>query len=184
MTHSIESLADQVPEPWGARLEIMLRELGGMIWIQRYRDRIAAADHLGAVPYLATAQRTPTSLRGGLRRLPLGRICLVVALSRHAIPPRHRGTRGSASIVESGRHSRSDGRTSCAAYHFPSNSWWAALLPIRGELIDLVLVFFWNFSRSRKATGIDDSAIDFGFTDLDSGCATQDQTPITSNATG
>jgi hypothetical protein len=34
MTHSIESLADQVPEPWGARLEIILRELGGMIWIQ------------------------------------------------------------------------------------------------------------------------------------------------------
>jgi hypothetical protein len=34
MTHSIESLADQVPEPRGARLEIMLRELGGMIWIQ------------------------------------------------------------------------------------------------------------------------------------------------------
>ena len=29
MTHSIESIADQVPEPWGARLEIMLRELGG-----------------------------------------------------------------------------------------------------------------------------------------------------------
>ncbi|MDR3486417.1 MAG: hypothetical protein P4M05_16100 [Bradyrhizobium sp.] len=34
MSHSIESLADQVPEPWGARLEIMLRELGGYIWIQ------------------------------------------------------------------------------------------------------------------------------------------------------
>jgi hypothetical protein len=34
MTHVIESLADQVPEPWGARLEVMLRELGGMIWIQ------------------------------------------------------------------------------------------------------------------------------------------------------
>jgi hypothetical protein len=34
ITHSIESFADQVPEPWGARLEIMLRELGGMIWIQ------------------------------------------------------------------------------------------------------------------------------------------------------
>jgi hypothetical protein len=34
MTHAIESVADQVPEPWGARLEIMLRELGGMIWIQ------------------------------------------------------------------------------------------------------------------------------------------------------
>jgi hypothetical protein len=34
MTHAIESLADQVPEPWGARLEIILQELGGMIWIQ------------------------------------------------------------------------------------------------------------------------------------------------------
>jgi hypothetical protein len=34
MTHLIETLADQVPEPWGARLEIILRELGGMIWIQ------------------------------------------------------------------------------------------------------------------------------------------------------
>jgi len=34
MTHVIESVADQVPEPWGARLEVMLRELGGMIWIQ------------------------------------------------------------------------------------------------------------------------------------------------------
>lgn len=34
MTHSIESIADQVPEPWGARIEIMLRELGGYVWIQ------------------------------------------------------------------------------------------------------------------------------------------------------
>lgn len=34
MTSAIESVADQVPEPWGARLEIMLRELGGVIWIQ------------------------------------------------------------------------------------------------------------------------------------------------------
>ena len=34
MTHSIETIADQVPEPWGARLEIMLRELGGIIWLQ------------------------------------------------------------------------------------------------------------------------------------------------------
>jgi hypothetical protein len=34
MTHSIEAVADQVPEPWGARLEIMLRELGGIIWLQ------------------------------------------------------------------------------------------------------------------------------------------------------
>lgn len=34
MTNAIEQLADQIPEPWGARIEIMLRELGGMIWIQ------------------------------------------------------------------------------------------------------------------------------------------------------
>jgi hypothetical protein len=34
----------------------------------RLCDRLAAADHLGAIPYLATAQRTPTSLPGGLTR--------------------------------------------------------------------------------------------------------------------
>jgi hypothetical protein len=34
LTHSIETVADQIPEPWGARIEVMLRELGGMIWIQ------------------------------------------------------------------------------------------------------------------------------------------------------
>lgn len=34
LTHSIETVADQIPEPWGARIEVILRELGGMIWIQ------------------------------------------------------------------------------------------------------------------------------------------------------
>jgi hypothetical protein len=34
LTHAVESLADQVPEPWGSRVEIMLRELGGIIWVQ------------------------------------------------------------------------------------------------------------------------------------------------------
>ena len=34
LINSIETIADQVPEPWVARLEIMLRELGGVIWIQ------------------------------------------------------------------------------------------------------------------------------------------------------
>jgi hypothetical protein len=34
MTHSIEALADQVPEPWGSRFEVMLKEIGGVIWIQ------------------------------------------------------------------------------------------------------------------------------------------------------
>ena len=34
MTHLIETLADLVPEPWGSRLEVMLKEIGGVIWIQ------------------------------------------------------------------------------------------------------------------------------------------------------
>ncbi len=34
MTHAIETVADQVREQWGARIEVMLRELGGVIWIQ------------------------------------------------------------------------------------------------------------------------------------------------------
>jgi len=34
MTHAIETLADQAPDPWGAPIEVMLRELGGIIWIQ------------------------------------------------------------------------------------------------------------------------------------------------------
>jgi threonine/homoserine/homoserine lactone efflux protein len=34
MTHSIEALADMVPEPWGSRFEVMLKEIGGVIWIQ------------------------------------------------------------------------------------------------------------------------------------------------------
>jgi hypothetical protein len=34
LTHSIETVADQIPQPWGGRIEVMLRELGGMIWIQ------------------------------------------------------------------------------------------------------------------------------------------------------
>ena len=34
LTHAIETFADQVPEPSGSRVEIMLRELGGIIWVQ------------------------------------------------------------------------------------------------------------------------------------------------------
>jgi hypothetical protein len=37
MTRSIEYVADQIPDPWGARLEVMLREIGGVIWIQMPR---------------------------------------------------------------------------------------------------------------------------------------------------
>jgi hypothetical protein len=34
MTAFIETIADQLPEPWASRLEVALRELGGIIWIQ------------------------------------------------------------------------------------------------------------------------------------------------------
>jgi hypothetical protein len=34
LTHAIETVADQVPEPWGSRAEVILRELGGIIWVQ------------------------------------------------------------------------------------------------------------------------------------------------------
>jgi hypothetical protein len=34
VTHLIEGFADLVPQPWGARLEVMLKEIGGVIWVQ------------------------------------------------------------------------------------------------------------------------------------------------------
>ncbi len=33
MTHSIEALADLLPEPWGSRFEVTLKEIGGVIQI-------------------------------------------------------------------------------------------------------------------------------------------------------
>jgi hypothetical protein len=78
MTYSIESLADQLPESWGARLEIMLRQLGEMIWIQ-IASAIVLLRHLVAIPYLATAQRTPTSLPDGLTNPP----SLLLSLKRY-----------------------------------------------------------------------------------------------------
>jgi hypothetical protein len=33
-THGIEAVGDALPSPWGDRVEIVLRELGGFIWIQ------------------------------------------------------------------------------------------------------------------------------------------------------
>ena len=33
-THGIEAVDDALPSPWGDRIEIVLRELGGFIWIQ------------------------------------------------------------------------------------------------------------------------------------------------------
>ena len=34
ITHAIESAADAIPYPWGDRIEIALRELGGFVWFQ------------------------------------------------------------------------------------------------------------------------------------------------------
>jgi hypothetical protein len=34
ITHSIETVADAIRYPWGDRIEIALRELGGFIWFQ------------------------------------------------------------------------------------------------------------------------------------------------------
>ena len=33
-THAIESVGDALPSYWGAQAEIVLRELGGFLWIQ------------------------------------------------------------------------------------------------------------------------------------------------------
>jgi hypothetical protein len=33
-THGIEAIGDSLPYPWGDRVEIVLRELGGIIWLQ------------------------------------------------------------------------------------------------------------------------------------------------------
>jgi len=34
LTHDIAAVGDALPSPWGDRIEIVLRELGGFIWIQ------------------------------------------------------------------------------------------------------------------------------------------------------
>ena len=33
-THGIEFVGDSLPSPWGDRVEVVLRELGGLIWFQ------------------------------------------------------------------------------------------------------------------------------------------------------
>jgi hypothetical protein len=66
MTHSIESLADQVPEPWGRTAGDNVAGVGrNDLDSDSFCNRLTAADHLGAIPYLATAQRTPSSLPDG-----------------------------------------------------------------------------------------------------------------------
>jgi hypothetical protein len=69
MTHSIESLADQMPEPWGARLEIMLRELGGYIWIQ-IATAIVLVRLIAWVPYHLWRLLRNNRMRHRTRRTP------------------------------------------------------------------------------------------------------------------
>ena len=39
-THGIEAVGDALPSPWGDRIEIILRELGGFIWIRGTLPRL------------------------------------------------------------------------------------------------------------------------------------------------
>src|SRR5579864_6199700 len=32
--HAMEAIGDNVPSPWGPRIEFVFREIGGMIWLQ------------------------------------------------------------------------------------------------------------------------------------------------------
>jgi hypothetical protein len=34
VTHGFEAVGDALPSPWGARIEVVLREIGGFVWIQ------------------------------------------------------------------------------------------------------------------------------------------------------
>jgi len=34
LQHAIESVGDDIPSPWGPRIEFVFREIGGLIWLQ------------------------------------------------------------------------------------------------------------------------------------------------------
>ena len=34
LQHAIESVGDEIPSPWGPRIEFVFREIGGLIWLQ------------------------------------------------------------------------------------------------------------------------------------------------------
>lgn len=34
LQHAIESVGDEIPNPWGPRIEFVFREIGGLIWLQ------------------------------------------------------------------------------------------------------------------------------------------------------
>ena len=34
LQHGIERIGDEIPSPWGPRIEFVFREIGGLIWLQ------------------------------------------------------------------------------------------------------------------------------------------------------
>jgi hypothetical protein len=34
LQHAIEAVGDEIPSPWGPRIEFVFREIGGLIWLQ------------------------------------------------------------------------------------------------------------------------------------------------------
>ena len=54
--HGMEAVGDALPSPWGDRIEIVLRELGGFIWIQ-----ITALIIFISVVFSSIASRAPPS---------------------------------------------------------------------------------------------------------------------------
>jgi hypothetical protein len=63
MTHSIETIADHVPEPWGRAIRDHAPRAGwSYLASNRCCDRRAPADRLGAVPPLAIEPRSQALL--------------------------------------------------------------------------------------------------------------------------
>jgi hypothetical protein len=63
LIHSIETKADQVPEPWGARLEIIERIWRGDLHSDRLHDSLAAVNHPGTVPFRALSRERRSRIR-------------------------------------------------------------------------------------------------------------------------
>ena len=56
-TRAIEAVGDALPSYWGAQAEIVLRELGGFLWIQITPSGLWSANQRSAVSSLAKTLR-------------------------------------------------------------------------------------------------------------------------------
>jgi hypothetical protein len=56
-THGIEALGDSLPYPWGDRLEIALRELGGFFWLQITAVIVLLRIFLSAIAFVWRSRR-------------------------------------------------------------------------------------------------------------------------------